>query len=125
MEHIGAQLEKREKTIELVSNDPLAREGFTQVPNFVLRAEDLSLGEKVTYSLFLSYAWYNDCVFPGQDRLAKDMGVSRSRATEFVSGLRKKGYLEITRRGLGKTNIYRLHFRVTTKKDRENKGSTS
>lgn len=122
MEGIGDYLAKTEQNIELVTNDPVARDGFTQVPNFILKSKELSLGEKVAYSLFLSYAWDNNCVFPGQDRMAEDMGMSRSRTTEFITGLKKKGFLEITRRGLGKTNIYRLHFRVETKKERENKG---
>ena len=32
MEHIGAAL--RERNIELATNDPVARGGFTQVPNY-------------------------------------------------------------------------------------------
>ena len=50
MEHIGAAL--RERNIELATNDPVARGGFTQVPNFILKNPELSLGAKVTYSMF-------------------------------------------------------------------------
>jgi biotin operon repressor len=99
----------RERNIELASYDPLLRGGFTQVPNVFLRDRTLSLGAKVTYSLLLSFFWHNNAVFPGQDRLAEDMGMSTSRVNEYVKELEAAGYIEITRRGQGKTNLYKLH----------------
>ena len=45
----------RERNIELATNDPVARGGFTQVPNFILRDGTLSLGAKVAYSMFLHF----------------------------------------------------------------------
>ena len=102
----------REHNITLATADPVAHGGFTQVPNFILRDGELSLGAKVTYSMFLSYAWHNDSCFPGQERLAEDMGMSRSRVTEFISELERSGLIEIQRRGQGKTNLYTLHFQV-------------
>ena len=59
--------------------------------------------------LLLSFFWHNNAVFPGQDRLAEDMGMSTSRANEYVKELEATGYIEITRRGQGKTNLYKLH----------------
>jgi hypothetical protein len=79
MEHIGAAL--RERNIELATNDPVVRLGFTQVPNFILKDAKLSLGAKVTYSMFLHYAWHNDSCFPGQERLAADMGITQGRVS--------------------------------------------
>ena len=110
MEHIGAAL--RERNIELATNDPVARLGFTQVPNFILKHADLSLGAKVTYSMFLHYAWHNDSCFPGQERLATDMGMSQSRVSEFIKELQTADLIEITRRGQGKTNLYKIKFVV-------------
>ena len=46
-----------EKTIELETLDPIARSGFTQIPNFILTDGTLSLGAKITYAMFLHYAW--------------------------------------------------------------------
>jgi hypothetical protein len=112
MDHIGETLAKREKDIELVTKDPVVRGGFTQVPNFILEKDDLSAGAKVTYAMFLKYAWYNDCCFPGQERLAKDMGCSRSRVSEYIGELQRASLVTITRRGLGKTNLYKIHFVV-------------
>ena len=102
----------REKNIELATVDPVAQGGFTQVPNFILRNPDISVGAKVVYSMFLSYAWHNDSCFPGQERLAQDIGMSRSRVTEFISELSRAGLVTIQRRGQGKTNLYIVQFSV-------------
>src|SRR4029077_6653197 len=100
----------REKNITLDTRDPVARGGFTQVPNFILKMPDLSVGAKVVYAMFLHYAWNNDSCFPGQDRLAMDIGMSRSRVAEFIGALQKAGLITITRRGMGRTNLYSIKF---------------
>jgi len=102
----------RERNIELATLDPVARGGFTQVPNFILRDGSLSLGAKVAYSMFLHFAWNNDSCFPGQDTLAQHMGMSVSRVNEYIKELEAAGLIEITRRGQGKTNLYRVNFVV-------------
>jgi len=114
MEHIGEII--KEKNIELDTLDPVARGGFTQVPNFLLKNPDLSVGAKVTYAMFLSYAWHHDSCFPGQERMAQDMGMSVSRVNEFIKALESAGFIEITRRGQGKTNFYKIKFRVGKQK---------
>ncbi len=101
-----------EQNIRLRTYDPVVRGGFTQVPNFILKDGSLSLGAKVSYAMFLHYAWNNDSCFPGQDRLAKDMGMSRSRVTEYIGELEAAGLVAITRRGQGKTNLYTIKFVV-------------
>src|SRR5215204_1364592 len=110
-----------EKTIELETLDPITRSGFTQVPNFILTDGNLSLGAKITYAMFLHYAWHKDNCFPGQDRLGKDMGMSKSRVNEFIKELERADLVAITRRGQGKTNLYKIKFVVR----RKPKGRTS
>jgi hypothetical protein len=105
----------RERNIELATNDPVARGGFTQVPNFILRDPNIGLGAKVAYSMFLRFAWNNDSCFPGQDRLAGHMGMSVSRVNEFIKELEAAGLIEITRRGQGRTNLYKVNFVVKGK----------
>jgi hypothetical protein len=114
MKPIGEILRKR--NIELDTLDPVARGGFTQVPNFILKNPNLSVGAKVVYAMFLSYAWHNDSCFPGQERMAEDMGMSVSRVNEFIKTLEAAGFIEIVRRGQGKTNLYRIKFRVENPK---------
>ena len=60
--------------MKLNTADPVARYGFTQLPNFILRNPELSANAKTVYSLLLSYAWHNNLCFPGQERLAEHMG---------------------------------------------------
>ena len=110
MKQIGEVL--KEHNLHLATENPVLRGGFTQVPNFILKDPNLSVGAKVAYAMFLSYAWHNDSCFPGQDRLAEDMGMSRSRVTEFVGELQRAKLVTIERRGQGKTNLYTVHFQV-------------
>jgi hypothetical protein len=116
MDHIGGHLQQIEQNIRVNSADPIALHGFTQLPNFILRNPDLSIGAKTTYALFLSYAWHNNLCFPGQDRLAKDIGMSIGSINTFIKELESAGLIEITRRGQGKTNLYTINFTVTRKK---------
>lgn len=109
-----------EKTIELDTLDPIVRSGFTQVPNFILTNGTLSLGAKLTYAMFLHYAWHKDSCFPGQERLGDDMGMSRTRVSEFIQELERARLVEITRRGQGKTNIYKIKFVVRRKASSRN-----
>ena len=77
--HIGDVL--RERNIELATNDPVVRGGFTQVPNFILKNGERSLAAKVTYSMFCITHLHNHSCFPGQQRLAADMCMSESRVS--------------------------------------------
>ena len=102
----------KEKNLQLDTENPVLRGGFTQVPNFILKDSKLSVGAKVAYAMFLSYAWHNESCFPGQDRLAEDMGMSRPRVCQFIGELEKARFVTIQRRGQGKTNLYIIHFQV-------------
>lgn len=109
--HIGDIL--RERNIEIVGADPITRHGFTQVPNFILTKKEISVGAKLAYAMLLKYAWGDDACFPGQLRLAEDMGAGERSVRTYLKELESIGILEIKQRGLGKTNLYRLHLTVT------------
>jgi hypothetical protein len=115
MDHIGKQLAAIEQNIKINSADPVSLHGFTQLPNFILKDPKVSIGAKTTYALFLSYAWHNNLCFPGQERLAKDIGMSIGSINGFIKELEACGLIEITRRGQGKTNIYTINFIVKRK----------
>lgn len=109
MRRIGDIL--RDKNIVLKGADAATRGGFTQVPNFLLKAKDLSAGDKMTFAMLLSYAWQNDYCFPGQQRLAEDLGLDERSVRRHLKVLQAKGLLAIQRRGQGKTNIYELSLK--------------
>jgi DNA-binding MarR family transcriptional regulator len=110
MRPIGEIL-KRERNIILKGADAATRGGFTQVPNFLLKSKTLSAGDKLAFAMLLSYAWQNDHCFPGQKRLADDMGLHETNVRKHLKSLESNGLLSITRRGQGKTNIYTLHLK--------------
>jgi biotin operon repressor len=101
-----------QKTIILQGADLLSSKGFTQVPNHILENPKISAGAKLTYTMLLKYAWQNDFCFPGQDRLAKDMGTSRQTANKFIKELETKKWIIIKRQGQGKPNVYTLKLTV-------------
>jgi hypothetical protein len=105
-----------EKNIVLRGADPITQRGFTQVPNAILRSPQLSVGAKLTYAMLLSYAWHADFCFPGQDTLAREMGVSLRSTNSYIQELEKGGYLHIRRQGQGKTNIYEVYVKATKKR---------
>ena len=105
----------KERNIEIVGADLATRHGFTQVPNFILTNKEISVGAKLAYAMLLKYAWSNDACFPGQVTLANDMGATDRSVRTYLKELESADLLEITQRGLGKTNLYRLHLTVKPK----------
>jgi DNA-binding transcriptional ArsR family regulator len=103
----------KDRNIILKGADAATSRGFTQVPNFLLRAPHLSPGDRLSFAVLLSYAWHNDPCFPGQATLAKDLGLSDRSVRTHLKSLEAQGLLEIRRRGLGKTNIYALNLKCS------------
>jgi Helix-turn-helix domain len=101
----------KERNIVLEGADAATAQGFTQVPNFLLKAKKLGAGDKMAFAMLLSYAWQNDFCFPGQTRLAEDMGLDERSVRRHLKSLEANELLTISRRGLGKTNIYKLNLK--------------
>ncbi len=104
------------RNIVLEGFDPVSAGGFTQVPNMLLNNTDLSAQAKLAYAKLLSYAWHNNMVFPGQERMAQETGSSQPTIARAIKELEQQGWLQIQRRGQGKTNIYILKHTITPKK---------
>ena len=83
--HIGDIL--KERNIEIIGADPVTRHGFTQVPNFILTKKDISVGAKLAYAMLLKYAWADDACYPGQVKLAEDMGSGERSIRTYLKEL--------------------------------------
>ena len=102
----------KDPNIILKGADAATAMGFTQVPNFLLKSKKLSSGDKMAFAMLLSYAWQNDSCFPGQERLATDLGLAERSVRRHLKSLEKHGLLTIKRQGFGLTNIYELNLTV-------------
>ena len=107
--HIGAIL--KDRNIILKGADAATAKGFTQVPNFILKSKKLTAGDKMTFAMLLSYAWQKDFCYPGQKRLAEDLGLTDRSVRTHIKSLETVGLLEIKRPGQGKNNVYVLDLK--------------
>ncbi len=110
------ELKERENTIRIIGADPMSKRGFTQVPNFILENQNLSIGAKLVYAMMLRYAWSDNHCFPGQKTLASDAGMGVRSVVRYNKELEEKGFITTKRRGLGKVNVYELHMTIKKKK---------
>ena len=118
MEQISANIANTARNIEIVGADPVTLQGFTQVPNFILTNTTISVGAKLAYAMLLKYAWGDERCFPGQAKLAEDMGGGERSIRRYLDELEKANFLEIKQRGLGRTNLYKLYAKVQKLKKR-------
>jgi len=116
MQKIGETAKFKEvQNIVLEAFDPVSAGGFTQIPNCVINDAVLSANAKLVYAKLLSYAWHNNLVFPGQERMAQEIGSSQPTVARAILELQTAGYLAIARRGQGLTNLYTLRHTVKQK----------
>jgi len=102
----------KERNIVLRGADSLSQNGFTQVPNCMLKSSKLSPGAKLTYAMLLSYAWQNEFCFPGQETLAEDMGSGLRSVVRYIKELEEARFLKIKKLGQGRVNLYELNLTV-------------
>src|SRR5215212_3927159 len=86
--------------------DPVLRQGFVQLPRAVLKAPKLTRNAKCLYALLLDYAWQEGSSFPGQLRLAEDLGVTDRTIRTDLAELKEFGLIDWKQRGMNKTNVY-------------------
>ncbi len=86
------------------------QQGFVSLPREVLHDSTLSAGARLAWAALASYAWTEGKVYPGQERLASDLGVSRRSVVTYVQELEDRRLITKERRGLGQTNTYLLHI---------------
>jgi biotin operon repressor len=113
MQRLGETKAFKDRNLQLRGADIATQRGWTGVPNFILESKEISIGAKLTYAMLLKYAREDDECFPGQDRLAKDIGSSRQSVNTYIKELRDAGLVSIKRRGQGKPNIYTVHIKAS------------
>ena len=86
----------------------ILKQGFTQLPNRVLKDTRLSFGARLTYAVLLSYAWDKESCFPGQNTMAEDLGVSARSIRTFLHQLKEYGSISWKYQGPSKPNMYSL-----------------
>lgn len=91
----------------IIVEDGTLRYGFTQVPNIVLRLQELSPGAKLAYAALLACAW-KDGKFPGQEQVARDFGMGKRSLIRYLKELAEHGLIIVERPGRGMPNRYIL-----------------
>jgi transcription initiation factor IIE alpha subunit len=104
MEPIGDALKERFE--QIIIENQMLRAGFAALPYMVLRDTRLSVGARLAYAVLLMYAWQEGATFAGQDKMAKDMGISERHLRRYLNELEDLGYVHIKRQGLNKPNLY-------------------
>ena len=113
MQRVGNTQHFKERNLLLVGADLATQRGWTGVPNFILENKELSVGAKLTYAMLLKYAREQEECFPGQQRLAQDMGTTRQSANAYIGELRRRGFIAVKRRGQGRPNLYTVHLKAS------------
>ncbi len=89
---------------------------FAIIPLELLRDNTISPTARLVYALYHSYCSQKSMskessTFVSQQRLANDLGKSRSFATNASGELVRNGWISVIRRGQGKSNIVVLHYK--------------
>jgi len=113
MERLGETKAFKDRNLRLRGADIATQRGWTGVPNFILESNQLSPGAKLTYAMLLKYARELDECFPGQDRLAKDMGNAERSVRSWLKELEKYELITIQQRGQGRPNLYTVHLKAS------------
>ena len=103
----------QDRSLILRGADIATRRGWTGVPNFILESNEISVGAKLTYAMLLKYARELDECFPGQGRLAEDIGTTRQSVNAYIKELREAGLISVERRGQGRPNLYVIHLKAS------------
>lgn len=74
-------------------------------PNWLLRRTEISAGAKLLYAKLAQYGRSGEC-YPGQERLAEELGVSPRQVRRYVQELEDEGLVLVRHTGNGRTNRY-------------------
>jgi DNA-binding transcriptional ArsR family regulator len=113
MQRLGEIKKFKDRNLLLRGADIATQRGWTGVPNFILESKDISVGAKLIYAMLLKYAREMDECFPGQSRLAKDIGNSERSVRSWLKELERVRLIDIKQRGQGRPNLYTVHIKAS------------
>lgn len=113
MQRLGETNAFNDRNLRLKGADIATQRGWTGVPNFILESKEISVGAKLIYAMLLKYAREMDECFPGQDRLAKDIGNGERSVRRWLKELQEVGLVTIKQRGQGRPNLYTVHIKAS------------
>jgi hypothetical protein len=113
MQKLGETNYFKDRNLRLRGADIATQRGWTGVPNFILESKEISVGAKLIYAMLLKYAREMDECFPGQGRLAKDIGASERSVRTWLKELEKMSLVSIKQRGQGRPNLYTVHIKAS------------
>lgn len=92
----------------IVVQDEALKHGFAQLPYYILCDKELSAWARLAYAVLLKYAWQEGSCFPGQQRMADDLGISEKTLRNALNELKEYNYIDWKRQGLNKPNVYTI-----------------
>jgi hypothetical protein len=84
---------------DIVFESPADQEGFTQIPNVVLKDGAISPQAKTLYACLRMHAWSGDSSFPGQKTLAGYIGCTDRSIRDYLRELEAQFLVATERRG--------------------------
>jgi len=92
----------------IIHEDIALKHGYTLIPNIVLDDESISNNAQLVYLHLLKYSWGKGSCYPGHQKLAGKLKLSRRSIIRALQELKAKQLIDWKQRGLNKTNVYRI-----------------
>lgn len=77
-----------------VADKEVLSEGFTQIPNKLIKYKDLDCIEKMILINFMSYG---ENIYPSISRICEELNISRPTCVKKIKALKDNGYLKVTK----------------------------
>jgi hypothetical protein len=86
-----------------------ANGGFSKIPHYITRSQELTWRAKYIYTILASYADKTGECYPGHEKVAKTAGVSINTVRRSLKELNEAGHISITAR-INRPNIYTFNW---------------
>ncbi|MDU2111912.1 MAG: DnaD domain protein [Clostridiales bacterium] len=101
-----------ENTEVKIENNSILSNGYGLIPQMVARDKTISIGAKGLYSYLSSIAGANGTCYPSRDTITNELSISKDTFTKYLSELKKRGYIKVTQRRVGKGKMYNNIYEV-------------